>query len=150
MKKSHRRHRKTTENTEKICVICGLFYPPIDTDLHRLKEKTTENTEKICANLCNLWFLSLASLSTDYTDFHRLKKKTTENTEIYREHRNLQRTQKFFFAFFASSASPRSSAPLFPLRLCVNLGVLCILGDLGVIIHRLTQIFTDFRGIRKS
>ncbi len=52
-----------------------------DTEIYR--EKFTENTEKICANLCNLWFLSLAS-----------------------------------FTF---------------------------LGALGVLIHRFTQIYTDFR-----
>ncbi len=40
--------------------------------------------------------------------------------ENHRGHRNLQRTQKKFF-----------------------LGVLCVLGDLGVPIHRLTQIYTD-------
>ncbi len=54
--------------------------------------------------------------------------KTTEDTEIYREHR------KTFLCVLCVS-----------LRLCVNLGVLCVLGDLGVPIHRLTQIYTDWR-----
>ena len=61
---------------------------------------------------------------------HRLSKKTTEDTEIYREHR-----KNFFFAPSASLLSP---------RLRFTLGVLCALGGLGVPIHRLTQIYTDW------
>jgi len=36
--------------------------PPIEKENHRKHRNTTENTEKICANLCNLWFFSLRSL----------------------------------------------------------------------------------------
>jgi len=69
---------------------------------------------------------------------HRLSRKTTEDTETP------QKTQKFFLCVLCAS-----------LRLCVTLGVLgvnlfapsapLLSLHLCVTIHRLSQIYTDFR-----
>jgi len=84
--RNHRRHRKTTENTEiSLCFSAPLLplpfphpwrprrsHTPIDTDFHRLKEETREGTEKpqktqkfLCASLrlCFLCaFITLGAL----------------------------------------------------------------------------------------
>ena len=60
--------------------------------------------------------------------------------ENHRKHRNLQRTQKFPLC-----VSGRGDAsPLLCASALYFLGALCALGALGVPIHRLTQIYTDW------
>ncbi len=139
-------------------------------NIHRLTQIHTDwmietadfadSAEKICANLCNLWFLSLASSAPLFplrlcvtlgdlrvlgalgVPIHRL-------TQIYTD----WMIETADFADSAEKSVPicvicgfffMSSAPLFPLRPCVTLGALRVLGALGVPIHRLTQICTDW------
>ncbi len=123
-------------------------YPPIDTDLHRLKKKTTEDTEiyrehrKRGIEVLRDWGVESLSRWGVGRGEKPQPQRTQKFTEIYRRHRKNFSLRHLHFSaslrcFLCASALPlapsvplaplaslRSSAPLLPLRLCVNLGVL--------------------------